>query len=1006
MAGAFVQNTLHSRQQNRNEVNPGLAIQLVLLAGGLLLPLSSVGAATESELDLAIAVYRAEGAETALAEFERLHASFGEAGDRLREAQAERYVGESHWQLGNYEQSRISLEHSLTMMRELNQRLGEGKILNVLGLLEWDLGNYEPAIGNFEMASGIGEELGDKRLAGITMNNLSLVYDELGDYETSLKQYQNALDLYEGIDFPRGVSDTLGNIGGVNLLLGRYREALSYYQQALEISKSLESKPSMSLDHGNLALCYLGLGQVDTALKHFDLALDLAREAGMRKEEALWQRGKGNALIRKGRYDLGLEFHRASLETYEQIEARGLLLDAIHDLGRLHLTLGDPVSAEQYFQRGIRLAREIGLAQLVTVNLLALGDLQFERERFEEAGALYQQALIRSSEAGELNFQAESRLRLSLVHLEQDSFAEAEQEARQALATTEQIDARFGQAEALYALGEIARHQGKFAASLKSYTDAQEISGANADPDLLWQIHFGKAQVQIELGERQSAVAELQAAVRIIESARERLREDRFKAGYVQDKYKVYVTLVRLQLELGRTREAFSTAERLRSRSFLDQLENNAPVARNDQEREHEFALRERVRQLQKALDEEREYPPAERRQLAVESFSNELQAAEREYQAFLDDIKGRSAIGRVARIPALAEIQSQLKPGEALLEYVIGEEQLMIFIMRRDSLSAVTRDLQHANLKARINLLRDLIQDPSNNDWWAPAASLSESLIKPLLDENLLEGADHLYLVPHGILNYLPFALLPLDSSGPERLVMEQYTFNYLPAASTLVLETRKTSATNSLLAMAPARAALRFATEEARSISDLYRPGSRLLTGTGATESAFKEQAGNFDVLHLSTHGYFNVASPLLSGLELESDDANDGLLEVHEILGMSLNAELVTLSACDTGMGSGYFNELPAGDEFIGLTRAFLLAGSHSVLATLWQVDDRSTVELMEGFYSRLNQSSSANDLATALAQVQRQLRKSVNYKHPFYWAPFVLVGHQNGAKGTQI
>lgn len=987
-------------------MNFRLTIQLVLLTFGLLLGLTSVGAGTESELESAIAVFRADGAQTALAEFERLHASFREAGDRLHEAQVERYLGESHWQLGNYEQSRVFLEHSLTMMRDLNQRLGEGKVLNVLGLLEWDLGNYEQSIGHFEMASGIGEELGDKRLAGITMNNLSLVYDELGDYETSLNQYQHALDLYEGTDFPRGVSDTLGNIGGVNLLLGRYGEALSYYQRALAISESLGSKPSMSLDHGNMALCYLGLGQVDSALKHFDLALGLAKEAGMRKEEALWQRGKGNALIRKGRYDLGLEYHRAALQTYEEIEAQGLLLDALHDLGRLHLTLGDPVSAEQYFQRGIRLAREIGLAQAVTVNLLALGDLQFDREQFEEAGALYQQALGRSSEAGELNFQTESRLRLSMVLREREKFADAEKEARQALAVAQQIDAHFTQADAWYAIGETARRQGKFEAALKSYTTAQEISGTHTDPDLLWQIHFGKAQAQIKIGERQTAVTELQAAVRIIESARERLREDRFKAGYVQDKYKVYVTLVRLQLELGQTREAFSTAERLRSRSFLNQLENNAPVARNDREREHEFALRERVRQLQKALDEEREYPPAERRQLAVESFSNELQTAEREYQAFLDDIKGRSAIGKAARIPALTEIQSRLKSGEALLEYVIGDEQLMIFIMRGDKLSAVTRELRHSNLKARVNLLRELIQDPSNNNWWAPATSLSESLIKPLLDKDLLEGVDHLYLVPHGILNYLPFALLPLDSSTPERLVMEQYTFNYLPAAATLTLETNKTSSSSSLLAMAPARAALRYATEEARSISDLYRPGSRLLTGAGATESAFKEQAGNFDVLHLSTHGYFNVASPLLSGLELEADDANDGLLEVHEILGMSLNAELVTLSACDTGMGSGYFNELPAGDEFIGLTRAFLLAGSHSVLATLWQVDDRSTVELMEGFYSRLNQSTSTNDLATALAQVQRQLRKSVNYKHPFYWAPFVLVGHQNGAEGTQI
>ena len=263
----------------------------------------------------------------------------------------------------------------------------------------------------------------------------------------------------------------------------------------------------------------------------------------------------------------------------------------------------------------------------------------------------------------------------------------------------------------------------------------------------------------------------------------------------------------------------------------------------------------------------------------------------------------------------------------------------------------------------------------------------------------------NHLYLVPHGILNYLPFALLPIDSAGDDRLAVEQYTFNYLPAASTLVQVMPEARASKPLLAMAPANTRLRFAVEEAQSITNLYQPGSRLLTGLGATESAFKNQASGYGILHLSTHGYFNTRNPLLSGLQLEADETNDGRLEVHEILDLSLQADLVTLSACETGMGSGYFNQIPAGDDFVSLTRAFLLAGSRSVLATLWQVDDLSTVVLMEGFYRRLNQSGNTNDQAYALVQIQRELKKSTKYRHPFYWAAFVLVGQQNRGEGTQ-
>jgi len=976
----------------------------LFLLTGLMITLVTQAAkdtAVETELDAVIGMYRAEGAEKALPEFERLLALFEKNNDRVNGSRAERYIGESHWRLGNYQQSRAHLDDALGVMSELGLRLDEGKTLNVLGLLEWDLGNYEQAIANFDQASTIGSELGDKRLAGSTMNNLSLVYDELGDYKTSLKQYQQALDLYNGANFPRGESDTLGNIGGVYLLLGRYKEALAYYQRALAISEALNSKPSMSLDHGNMALCYLELGQLDTALEHFELAAELAIETGMRKEEALWRRGKGNALIRKGQYDLGLENHRAALATYEEINARSVLLDALHDMGRLHLMLGDPVSAEQYFQRGMQMAREIGLEQAITINLLALGDLQFRREHFEEAAALYQQALQRARDAGELNFQTDSLLLLSLVHRQQQRFDEAGAEARQALVIAEKIGAAYAVAEAWYAIAELARYQGKLDAALESYQSAQAISQEITDPDLLWQIHYGRAQAQIQAGDRRSAVTELQAAVRIIESVRERLREERFKAGYVQDKYKVYIDLVRLQLELGLTQDAFSTAERLRARSFLDQLENGGTVSRNEEERELEFALRERVRQLQSALEEEQNLLPPERRQLAVDIFSSELLTAEREYQAFLDDLKGRSAIG-----PALAEVQERLKPGEALVEYVVGDERVMIFVMQPGKLSAVISELRHVDLFAKVNLVRELIQDPVNNQWWLPAASLSDSLLKPLQEKDLLDGVKHLYLVPHDILNYLPFALLPVSSAVDERVVMEQYTLTYLPAAVTLIGTLQKNKTTQSLLALAPAKSRLRYALEEARSITELYQGDSRLLSGADATESAFKEQAGSYRVLHLSTHGYFNLKNPLLSGLELEEDGKNDGRLEVHEILSLSLDAELVTLSACETGMGSGYFNEIPAGDEFVGLTRAFLLAGSRSVLATLWEVDDRSTVEIMIGFYSRLDQPGQTNGQAVALAQVQRELKNSTKYKHPFYWAPFVLVGQQDRGAGAQI
>ena len=977
---------------------------LVCLFAALVLlpPVAEAEPRETAELDAVIRQYRAEGPETTLPQFERLQALYERNGDRFNEARAEHFIGECHWRLGNYKRSRTYLEKSLEDSQELRHRLAEGKTLNVLGLLEWDLGNYDQAIAWFQQASAIGSELGDARLAGSTMNNLSLVYDEQGDYSTSLKQYQKALDLYEGADFPRGESDTLGNIGGTYLLLGRYQDALSYYQRALAISVSLDSKPSMSLDHGNLALCYLGLGRLDEALEHMDQALALAVETGMRKEEALWLRGKGNILIRNGRYDLGLATHRAALAIYEQIEARGLLLDGLHDMGQLHLMLGDLQTAEYYFQRGTELARDLGLEQAITANLLAQGDLQFRREHPKQAEALYQQALTRAVRAGELNFQSESLLRLSLAHRELQQPEQAEKEASRALAIAGETGASSIMAEAWFALGELARLQGDVDTALTAYGQAKESVASGNDPDLMWQVHYGRARALADSNRREEAVSELKAAVKVIESVRERLREERFRTGYIQDKYQVYVDLVRLQLELGRTQRAFETAERLRARSFLEQLESGRPAGRRPLQDLQEYALRERIRQLQIALEKENEMPPPQRRQLAVDSFSDELHTAEREYQAYLDDKNSQSAIWNISNLPTSEDVQARLKPGEALIEYVVDEERVMIFIIQSDSLTSVSSALDRTNLQAKVNLVRELIQQPSHEMWQSPAASLSESLVQPLQEQNLLEGVTHLYLVPHGILNFLPFAVLPLFGPASDRTMMEQFTLSYLPAAASLIHSPASHHIQPSLLAIAPESTRLQHSLAEAQSIAKLYKPNASLLAGREATESAFKDMAGSYGILHLSTHGYFNAKNPLFSGLELEADDRNDGLLEVHEILDLSLHADLVTLSACETGLGSGYFTRLPAGDEFISLTRAFLLAGSQSVLATLWEVDDRSTVALMEGFYTRLERTGGR---ASALVQVQRELRNSLKYRHPFYWAPFVLVGQQDQATGSR-
>lgn len=956
-------------------------------------------------LEEAVALYRAEGAAVALPRFQELQDRYRAGQDLAAEGMATRYVGESYWRLGQLDRSRVALEEAISLARVAGDARNEGRALNVLGLLEWDAGSYQEALTSFRAAHAIAERTDDRRLAASTLNNRGLVRDELGQYAASLQDFEDALRLFEQAGDRRGQGDALGNIGGVNLLLGRYREALVYYQRALTISEALGSKPSMGIDHGNIALSLLGLGRSRDATEHFDEALRLARETGMSQEEAYWQRGKAGALVSRGRYDLGLEQYRASLAIYEATGARNDLLDAQHDMGMLMLTLGDAVAAETWFRRAVALSREIGHQRALTENQLALGDLELERGRHEEARALYDQALRRAMESGETTHQARALLRLARLDRVQGHNEMATQRGGEALGLAQQNAAAALEAESWFALAEADRGRSAGERALAAYERAEQVAGSDGDPDLLWQIHYGRARTLEQTGFPEAAVESLERAVRVIEGVRDRLREERFRAGWIEDKYQVYIDLVRLQIELGRTRDAFATAERLRARSFLAQLEKGPLSGAGPDEGRREAALRQRVRHLQRTLLVEQERPPPERRQAAIETFSMELAGAEREYQAVLDDRLGSpGGLGGI-RVPEVEEIQGRLAPGDALIEFVTGHEQLTIFVLRRDRLAAVTREAPIAELTARVNLLRELIQQPGEDTWRKPASALASLLMDPLQDEALLDGVRHVSLVPHGILNYLPFALLPL-APDTGRVLVDEYTVSYLPAAAVLGVARGSAGRRPSVLALAPSVAQLQFAPREARSVAGMFEPESMLLLGTRATETAVKAQAGDFELVHFATHGHFNARNPLLSGLKLEADAANDGLLEVHEILELSLHAELVAMSACQTGLASGWFSDIPAGDEFVGLTRAFLVAGSRAVLASLWEVDDLSTVSLMEGFYRELSATSlttgQLTDQAAALAHAQREMRQSAEFNHPFYWAPFVLVGqHGQGA-----
>jgi CHAT domain-containing protein len=262
--------------------------------------------------------------------------------------------------------------------------------------------------------------------------------------------------------------------------------------------------------------------------------------------------------------------------------------------------------------------------------------------------------------------------------------------------------------------------------------------------------------------------------------------------------------------------------------------------------------------------------------------------------------------------------------------------------------------------------------------------------LIQPI--EREISGKKHLVIVPHGMLHYFPFqALLPKEG----RYFIESFTISYLPSATVLKYTRAKNKGNrvdlfavgNPVTDLPP----LPGAEMEAQEISALFEK-KLLLTGRQATKTSMRSQSPKYDLLHLATHGEIIESNPLRSNLRFTPSENDDGRLTVSEVFDIQIKANLVTLSACETALVKGEEGDFPQGDDLVGLSRAFIHAGAPSVVASLWKVSDESTVEFMRVFYRSLRSMSKSE----ALQSAQLDLMKSRTCFHPFFWAPFILMG----------
>jgi tetratricopeptide (TPR) repeat protein len=832
---------------------------------------------------------------------------------------------------------------------------------------------------------------------------------ELGLYREALDAGQVVLDALNGrselaITPTRQQSDLLTalvhqNRGGCYEYMGLYEEALAAYAFAEENYRALGMTERLGeiLDNRGAILLLLGRGKEALAAHEAAAAVFAASGLTLSRVKALNNIGEANRQLAD---------YRRSLDAFERARRLHDSLDALADKGLLlintagaYLELNLYAEALAAYQKAHDVLHHAGMVHDRARALWGMGSTLIARSEFEEA----ETAL---SEAADLFAAADNVPLLSGVMLEQAALQEARGDHGTAVATARRaldlVSGREWSVQRVYAHLRLADLLLPDAAEAESHLlEARRLAERLALPHLRYRLNERLGSLRRLQGRDEEARVLLEAAVDEIERLRGTVAHETMRASFLRDKTTAYEELLKLHLAKGGEEgspSAFAIAERAKSRALVDLLtgvvkESATPA---------DDAVGRRIRDLQSDLNV---------------TYTRMLGSTEDDGHGMpVPDLRGRavelereinqlrlhaSATSDIFAPPAVSDSLEHPPSGVTLLAYHLVGDEIVAFLQGQGgirvarntgSVATVERLVQQLDVQwDRLGAGREfaerhmtLLERLTQRVLTSLYAELIEPL-EPLLKETVDPTSDRavashkLVIVPHGLLHQVPFHAL-FDGGS---YLLERFEVSYAPSAKVYSLCQKRTPrALDKALVVGVADPSIPAVAEETQAVVR-HLPAAQLLRDQQATVEALRSKVPGCGVLHLACHGMFRVDNPMFSSLKV-----GDGWLAASDVMRLDLAGALVTLSACESGR-----NEVFAGDELMGLTRAFLGAGATTLVASLWLVQDETTAELMENWYEHLSEGVGR---ATALRNAQLTLKDK--YSHPYCWAPFVLIGQR--------
>jgi CHAT domain-containing protein/Tfp pilus assembly protein PilF len=856
--------------------------------------------------------------------------------------------------------SRSEFEAIGEEMEALRTNLGLIHVLNELGRHQEALGAAQAILDALEAKPDLSPPA--RTMLAIAHTNRGICYETIGQYEEALQAFEFAEMEFEKMDLTERIGDVSNNRGIVLVHLGRIRESLMAFQKAYEIWSKAGLTLLTAQAMSNIGEAHLALGNYSQSLVAFEQARESFEHMDAQANQGILLRKTADAYLALNLYPEALDLYR---KANRFLEASGM----VDHLGRGLWGLG--------------------------AGLIAQGMV-------EEAAEILKKAADVFEAAGNTPM-------LSSVLLEQSALwkrrGDAEAALEKAKKALELVSKKVWPVQRIYAHLRLADlHFPDLEASEAQLDQAQDLAQILNLPTIQYRLDSRFGHLRLLQGRIGEALNLLEAAVQQVETLRFNLAHESIRTSFLQDKTAVFDDLIRLHLDRNEqddVHQAFSVAERAKSRTLVDLLTGTLPAGPISPE-DSEGASRMRMLQSELNATYNRFLEPPES---GTDFRLPDLQAKAASLEREINQLRLR-AIGAVDRsdlfeIPfSQSDLQGQLSGELCLLSYHILGEEILAFILRSDSIEVI-RNL------ARPSLVQDLLQRLQvqwdrfrvGEDFVKRHMSTLEKTTQRILADLYLAlfapleevlGSEHrtaerdpkpLVIVPHGFLHQIPFQAL----YDGENYLIDLFEISFTLSATVFTLcQAREPSTEQHALVVGMADSWIPAVDLEASAVAERLASSevpTRLLIGDQARKEFLLASTYGYSILHLACHGMFRADNPMFSALKF-----SDGWLTAAEAAQMRLNSSLVTLSACESGRSRVYM-----GEEVIGLPRAFLGAGAASVLVSLWVVPDSTTAVLMDSWYEQL---LAGKTRAGALAEAQKSVRE--DFPHPYYWAPFILVG----------